>query len=178
MERRTVVLIVASDGYQPVEYGETKKVLVEGGMTVRTASNKPDMAVAADKTTTKVDFTINNIMVNEVDGVFWIGGPGAMDHLDNPTSYILAKKVANAGKLFGAICIAPRILAKAEVLTGKKATGWNGDNELENVFKQYGVIYEPKPIVVDGNIVTATGPSAAEDFGKAILDLLKALPEE
>lgn len=177
MERRTVVLIVASDGYQPVEYGQTKKVLEDGGMTVRTASDKPDMAVASDKTTTKVDLTINNIMVNEVDGVFWIGGPGAMDYLDNQTNYTLAQKVANAGKLFGAICIAPRILAQAEVLTGKKATGWNGDNELEQVFKKYGVIYEPKTVVVDGNIVTATGPSAAQDFGKTILNLLKALPE-
>ena len=177
MERRTVVLIVASDGYQPVEYGQTKKVLEDGGMSVRTASDKPDMAVAGDKTTTKVDMTINNIMVNEIDGVFWIGGPGAMDHLDNATNYTLAKKVANADKLFGAICIAPRILAQAGVLTGKKATGWNDDNELENVFKQYGVIYEPKPVVVDGNIVTATGPSSAQAFGKAILDLLKALPE-
>ncbi len=173
MERKTVVLIVASEGYQPIEYNETKKVLEEGGMCVRTASDKSGMAVASDKTTTMVDLTINNIIPDRYDGIFFIGGPGAMDHLDNPTSYKLIKQMVKAGKLLGAICVTPRILAKADVLTGKHATGWDGDNELEGVFKKYGVIREPKDVVVDGNIVTATCPASAQSFGEAILKLLQ-----
>jgi len=96
-----------------------------------------------------------------------------MDHLDNNVSYSLCKKTVAAGKLLGAICITPRILAKAGVLTGKKATGWDGDNELAAIFKEHDVTYEKKPVVVDGKFVTATGPSAAHEFGQTILDLLK-----
>jgi protease I len=173
MTRKTVVLLVASEGYQPIEYNETKKILEEGGMCVRTASDKPNMAVASDNTTTKVDLTINNIIPDRYDGIFFIGGPGAMDHLDNPTSDKLIKETVKVGKLLGAICITPRILAKAGVLRKKHATGWDGDNELEGVFQKYGVIRKKKDVVVDDNIVTATCPAAAQEFGKAILKLLE-----
>jgi len=178
MTRRTVILVVASEGYQPVEYNDTKKILEEGGMTVRTASDKTGMVVASDNTTTKADLTLNNIIPDRYDGIFFIGGPGTMDHLDNETSYALIKNAAKLGILFGAICISPRILAKAEVLKDKHATGWDGDNELDKVFKQYGVIREHKDVVVDGNIITATGPAAAKDFGVTILKHLKELPGE
>lgn len=173
MERKTVILIVASEGYQQIEYNKTKMVLEEGGMCVRTASDKSGMAVAKDKTTTKIDLTINNIIPDRYAGIFFIGGSSVMELLDNPISYKLIKQMVKEGKLVGAICIAPRILAKADVLTGKHATGWDGDNELEGVFKKYGVIRERKDVVVDGNIVTATCPAAAQDFGKAILKLLQ-----
>jgi len=73
MERKTVVLVVASQGYQPVEYGDTKKVLEDGGMSVITASNSQDMAVASDNSTTKVDLTINNLLPDRYDGIFFIG---------------------------------------------------------------------------------------------------------
>jgi len=178
MIRRNVVLIVASKDYQPVEYEATKKILEEGGMSVITASDKPGMAVASNKTTTKVDLTLNNIIPDRYDGIFFIGGPGTIDHLDNQTSYDLIKKAAKAGILFGAICISPRILAKTGVLTNKHATGWDGDNELDEVFNTYNVIREPREIVVDKNIVTATCPAAAKEFGKTILKLLKKLPEK
>ena len=39
-----------------------------------------------------------------------------------------------AGKIVGAICYSPRILAKAGILKDKKATGWNDDHELEATF--------------------------------------------
>lgn len=178
MERKTVILIVASKGYQPIEYGETKKILEDGGMSVITASDRPGMVVASNNTTTEAKLDLNNIIPDRYDGIFFIGGPGTMDHLDNETSYALIRKTAQAGILFGGICISPRILAKAGVLKGKHATGWDDDNELDSVFKEYGVIREPKDVAVDGNIVTATCPAAAKTFGKTILKLLKSQPEK
>jgi len=177
MERKTVVFIVASNGYQPIEYNVPKKILTDSGVDVMTASDKPGMVVASDNTTTTADLSINNIIPSRYDGIFFIGGPGALEHLDNQTSYTLAEKTVAAKKLLGAICISPRILARAGVLTGKKATGWNGDNTLETVFAKYDVIYEKKDVVIDNDIITATGPAAAEEFGKAILVLLKQLPK-
>ena len=177
MERKTIVFIVASNGYQPIEYNVPKKILTDSGVDVMTASDKPGMVVASDNTTTTADLSINNIIPSRYDGIFFIGGPGALEHLDNQTSYTLTQKTVAAEKLLGAICISVRILARAGVLTGKKATGWNGDNTLETVFAKYDVIYEKKDVVIDNDIITATGPAAAEEFGKAILVLLKQLPE-
>ena len=110
-------------------------------------------------------------MLSNYDGIFFIGGPGALEHLDNEKSYRLIKDAAQARMPFGAICVSTRILAKTGVLINKRATGWNDDGELNALYREYNVDYVPEDVVVDGNIVTAAGPHAAKKFGKAIVEL-------
>jgi len=172
MALKSILLVVAYEGFQQVEYNEPKKILQDQGFTVVTASTKPGAAVAKDGSTTPVDILIDTVKVTDYVGIYFIGGPGALEYLDNETSYTLLKQAAHHKIPFGAICISPRILAAAGVLKGKKATGWNDDNELQSIFKEHGVIYEKTGVVVDGNIITATGPKTAQDFGKAIAKLL------
>jgi protease I len=38
-----------------------------------------------------------------------------------------------------------------------------------------GAIYEDKPVVIDGKIVTGNGPDAAQEFGETIKELLTPL---
>jgi len=168
-----VLLIVASQGYQPIEYSVPKRMLEKQGITVETASNKPGTAIAANGAKTKVDATLDQVSATKYDAIFFIGGPGAMQFLDNKESYRIIRDIAALGKPFGAICISPRILAKAGVLTGKNATGWDGDNKLDGVFKKCGVTRIQKDVVTDGNIITATCPAAAQMFGQAILNVLQ-----
>jgi len=100
---------------------------------------------------------------------------GAEEHLDNNTSYKILQEAFLLHIPIGAICIATRILAKAGVLRDKYATGWNEDGLLDALFKEYGVVYLPEEkVVVDSNTITATDPSAAEEFGKRIIELLQA----
>ncbi len=73
----------------------------------------------------------------------------------------------------GAICVSTRILAHAQALKNKRATGWNGDNALGGIYKEYDVQYVPKDVVVDGLIITATGPNVAREFGEQIITLLQ-----
>lgn len=172
---KTAVLVVAHRDYQPKEYNDTKQLLEQAGITVITASNKAGTAIGADSSRTAVDKTVAELNPDMYDGIFFIGGPGALGNLDNNTSYSILKKTAAEGKIFGAICISPRILAKAGVLTNKKATGWDGDNQLAKIFSRYGVQYIRKNVgtVIDGNIITATCPLAAQDFAQGIINLLK-----
>jgi len=189
-----ILLVVAHQGYQPIEYTIPKYLLEAEGIKVVTASNKPGVATVnnvrkskypitlKNGTTkkvdlllkTKVDVTLDQVNPQDYDGIFFIGGPGAMENLDNKTSHDIIKKMAELNKPFGAICISPRILAKAGVLAGKKrATGWNDDSKLAGIFKKYDVKYIKEDVVVDGNIVTGTSPAAARDFGYAIIDVVK-----
>ncbi|MDI7261800.1 MAG: DJ-1/PfpI family protein, partial [Thermodesulfobacteriota bacterium] len=69
-------------------------------------------------------------------------------------------------KVLGAISIAPIILANTKVLTGRRATVWP---TLGKRLEWEGAIYTGIPVEVDGNIVTANGPGAAEEFAKAVL---------
>jgi len=59
-------------------------------------------------------------------------------------------------------------------LIGKKRTGRDGDDQLDTVFNKFDVERIKKDVVIDGNIVTATCPAAAQDFGKAIIQVLKS----
>ncbi len=173
MAQEKVLLVIASEGYQQVEYNEPKKVLETAGFTVVTASNKPEAAIAKDGSTTKVDVVLDYVNINDYRGIFFIGGPGALENLDNATSYGLIKSAAQADMPFGAICVSTRILAKAGTLKDKRATGWDGDNELGGVYKEHGVTYVPEDVVVDGNVITATGPTVAKKFGQQVVAVLQ-----
>ena len=167
-----VLFVIAHKGYQPVEYEEPKKILEDAGFTVITASDQPGTATDKDGGTTHVDLTLPEVRVEDYDGVFFIGGPGALEYLDNPQSYKIIKETAEKHLPLGAICMSTRILAHANALTRKRATGWNGDNELEKIYEEYDVKYMPEPVVVEENIITAVGPTDAKTFGQEIVVLL------
>lgn len=169
MIEKKVVLVVAYEGYQHMEYNETKKVLTTAKIQVITASDKMGYALALNGSTTAVNVTLNTLNVTDYDGIFFIGGPGALEHLDNDPSYRIIQKAAQGGLVFGAICISTRILAYAGVLTNRRATGWNGDKQLEKIYREYDAVYAPEAVVVDGNCITAADPQAANDFGQSIV---------
>ncbi len=169
---KTAALVVAHHDFQPREYQVTKKLLEKSGISVLTISDKPGTATTFGYQV-PIQKTIAQLSPDEYDGLFFIGGPGALQYLDNPQSYNLLKEAAANEKIYGAICISPRILAKAGVLTNKKATGWNADNQLASIFRKYGVSYIHQPVVIDGNVITATDPMAAEGFARGIIKLLR-----
>ena len=172
MEKK-VALIIAQNGYQHIEYGIPKRMLDEVGIAVVTVSTERGTATGNDGSTTTVDETLATLTVSDYDGVFFVGGPGALEHLENQTCYTIAQKAVQADIPLGAICISTRILAQAGVLTNKQATGWNGDNELGDIYRKYKVDYINQDVVVDGNIITAVGPHAAQLFGKTIIKLVQ-----
>jgi len=170
---KKVVLIIASEGYHPVEYGVPANKLREENAILITASDKPGGAIAKDNSTTAaVDVTLDKLNAASYDGIFFIGGPRALDCLDNSTSYKIIADAKKHNVPYGAICIATRILAKGYGLQGKKATGWDGDGALETILTSFGATYDKKPIATDGLIVTASGPEAAEQFAEGIIRVI------
>ncbi len=173
MAHRKILMIIAHEGFQQVEYGIPKKTFEQAGFTVVTASNKPGMATAKDKSQAKVDLTIEQAIASDYAAIVLVGGPGAMDTLDNESTYQLAREAHDLGKLIAAICISTRILAHASLLTEVAATGWDGDDQLGEIYDEYGVTYVQAPVVSDQNFVTATDPSASQEFADTIVRSLK-----
>lgn len=195
MIQKIVLLIIAHAGFHPVEFGLTRKILEEAGIKVVVASDRSGLAhskpsdnhakICTDPNCPKViedypqyaqiavDCLIANCDLSKFDGFFIIGGPGAAEFLDTPETYAVMQKIAASGKPFGAICISPRILAHAGLLQDKKATGWNGDNKLEQILMEHGAQYIDEPVVIDGTLITANGPQSAAEFGTAIVTILK-----
>ena len=170
-----VLFVIASHGFQQVEYSTPKRILEGVGFSVITASDKPDVAIAKDGSKALINIVLDKVNVNDYAGIFFIGGPGALEHLDNEKSYKILKQAGMQHIPIGAICISTRILAKAGVLDGKMATGWNEDGKLNELFRDFNVEFLPEEkVVVDSHVVTATDPSAAEEFGNRIVELLQS----
>lgn len=180
MTTPTVLLIVSYQGYQPYEYGITRKVLQQAGFKVVVGSNKHGTAHAKPTDLPNpydhvvVDIQVSEAKPEDYHGIFLIGGPGALDCLDTSVVHKLVKDAYKHNRLVGAICISPRILAHAGILSGKSATGWNDDDKLENIFAEHNVTYIPQPVVVDHTIITADGPQAAQAFGTIIVEVVNS----
>jgi 4-methyl-5(b-hydroxyethyl)-thiazole monophosphate biosynthesis len=86
--------------------------------------------------------------------------------LENEALVGILNAANDAGASFGAICGGPLLLAKAGLLKGRRFTHGYGPNSSLPYWKDG--TYENRPVVVDGNIVTAQ-PQAYIDFAIEVL---------
>jgi len=169
-----VLFVVAPSNFRDEELFQTKEVLESSGISVEIASTRKGIAKGMLGGRVEVSKLVSEVNVLEYDGVVFVGGSGVEEHLlyENKDIISLAKKAYANKKVVAAICIAPRILARAGILTGKKATVFP-DKDSIAILEGVGVVYIPSAVVVDEKIVTANGPTAARSFGDAIVSVLK-----
>lgn len=118
----------------------------------------------------KVDRTADQVKVNEYDAIFIPGGAWNPDNLRYDKDVIrFIQDFNKSGKLIAAICHAPVVLASAEIIRGKKLTGyWNIQSDLKNAG---GTVLE-QPVVTDGNLITSRHPIDVADFSIAVKNWL------
>jgi len=172
---KKAVILVAFRDFRDPEYFIPKTILEKAGFETKTASDKSGIALGAEGGEAEIDLLLKEVVVDDFDAVVFVGGPGCLEHLNNEESYRIAKESVSKNKILASICISPIILAKAGVLKGKRATVWSSPLYKKPILdlKNNGAIYEKGPVVIDGNIITANGPKAAEEFGKTIVSLVK-----
>jgi len=173
--QKTAVIIIAFQGFQDFEYSETRQVLEDAGIETIVASSLKGEAQGKLGQKVTVDMIVDEVVPEDFDALVFIGGPGALEYVDNLSVHQLIQQAVNKDKVLAAICIAPEILAKAGVLKEKKATVWSSsiDQSPIEFLKNEGAEYVEKPVVVDGKIVTGDGPEAATEFGQKIVEVLK-----
>lgn len=171
---KKIAMVVAFSNFRDEEYFIPKEIFEKVGIEVNTVSEKKGIAIGAGGGDTKVDLTLDELNVDEFDAIVFVGGPGAYKYIEEEKAHRIAKEAVEKGKILAAICIAPAILAKAGVLAGKNATVWSSvlDKSPIRLLKENGANYVDKNVVVDGKIITANGPHAAEEFGEKIVELL------
>ena len=77
--------------------------------------------------------------------------------------------MADSEKFTAAICAAPKVLARAGLLDGKRATAYPGT--LEKCDLQNTEI-TAEPIIKDGKVITSRGPGTAMDFALQLIESL------
>ena len=169
-EGKKALMVIASQDFRDEELLTPKEILESKGVKVTIASSSLDTATGMLGAKVKPDILIADVNVNDFDAVIFVGGAGAREYFNNPVALKIARDAYKRGKLVGAICIAPRVLSEAGILKGKKATVYSSEAKA---LKAKGAIYTGRDVEVDGKVVTASGPQAAEQFGKTIVNLLK-----
>jgi protease I len=168
---KKVALIIAFTDFRDEEYFIPKEILEKAGVEVTTASNSSGTAQGAGGGQASVDVSLDELKTEDYDGIVFIGGSGCLENLDNQISYQIAQQAVKQNKVLAAICISPVILAKSGVLQKKKATVWSSSLERSpvKILQENGAIYQDEDVVIDGKIITANGPAAAQEFGQAIV---------
>ena len=164
-----VVMVIAPHEFRDEELFETKEVLESKNIKVDIASVGVKEAKGKLGGKAKVNLEVSAIHPNEYDGIVFVGGAGAKIYFEDFTVQELAIEFYTKGKVVAAICIAPSILANADLLVGIKATSF--ESERENLVDK-GAEYTGEDVTVDGSIITANGPDAAEEFGEKIAESL------
>ncbi len=168
---KKVVMIVAPENFRDEELFEPMNLLKRAGADVIVASKGVQTAHGMKGGSVDVDIDISDVDTDDYDGVIFVGGSGSVVYKDDPDALRIAREAAGSDDVLGALCLAPSILADAGVLKGKKATCFA--SEAENL-KDQGADYTGEGVVVDGNIITASGPAFATKFGTEFIRLLTA----
>jgi 4-methyl-5(b-hydroxyethyl)-thiazole monophosphate biosynthesis len=162
------VVVPLAEGFEEIEAMAIIDVLRRAGIEVTVAGLHSGPIESARRVKVVPDTTIEMITSDDFDMIILPGGQPGSDNL-NASEKVknLIRDFHSKGKLTGAICAAPYVLAGAGILEGKKATSYPSYSG-----KLAGAIYQEKTVVEDGNIMTSQGPGTAVCFALAIVEKL------
>jgi len=166
---KKVVMIIAPQNFRDEELLEPKSVLTEKGAEVKVASASLETAKGMLGAEVKPDMLVSDIKPEDWDAILLVGGTGSSIYWEDSSVHSMLNEAVKLNKIVGAICIAPVTLANAGILSDKKATVYSSETKK---LADKGAECTGKDVERDGNIITASGPPAAKEFGNAIAQAL------
>ncbi|MBF0710772.1 MULTISPECIES: DJ-1 family glyoxalase III [unclassified Gemella] len=164
------IAVLADNGFEEIELLTPIDVLRRAGLKVDLISaNNAECISSSRNVKILVDKKINDInSILDYDAIFIPGGmPGAENLKNNERVIEFFQEMNKAAKLVSAICAAPIVLDKAGLTQNKNITCYPGfENSID--FKSYS----ESTVIVDGNMITASGPGLALDFSLKLLTYL------
>jgi 4-methyl-5(b-hydroxyethyl)-thiazole monophosphate biosynthesis len=164
------VLVPLAAGCEELEAVTIIDLLVRAGAEVVSAGLTPGPVTASRGVVLLPTATLDAVLGRDFDMVVLPGGlPGANHLNDDPRIQALIRKMAAEGRYTAAICAAPRVLARAGVLSGKRATSYPGT--LDKMALP-DVTYCEEAVVQDGKVITSRGPGTAIEFTLTLIENL------
>ena len=167
----TSVLIPLAQGCEELEAVTVIDLLRRAGVEVVTAGLDEQPVKASRGVVLIPDTTLDEALERDYDMVVLPGGLPGADHLDNdPRIRQLLVKMAESERFTAAICAAPKVLASAGLLAGKRATSFPG--ALEKMALTDTAL-KTDPVVRDGKVITSRGPGTAMEFALELIEQLE-----
>ena len=166
--------VLIDDMFEDVEYISPVKAFEKNGYKIIHIGLKEGKTVKGKKkgTLVKIDKSAQNVSVNDLDALLIPGGCSP-DHLrgyNEPVKFVI--DYFNSDKPLFAICHAPQILITAQLIEGRRITGWRS---IIQDIKNAGAEFVDQAVVEDDNIISSRGPQDIPLFINACLKRLESL---
>jgi protease I len=179
------IAALVADAFQEEEYFLPKFALKSAGFHVEVVSTgvSPVEMYSVFSPTGKldVDKAIDDVKASDYVGVLIPGGAKSPALLAESAAVRQFLKDANArGIMLASICRGSLLLAKSDVVNGKRMTGFNDPQRYPDLVVQphaeaAGAKWIDAPVVTDGNLVTSPHPDEVAAFNKAMLKFLNSM---
>ena len=164
-----MVYIFLAEGFEEIEALCPLDILRRAGADVKTvAIGGGEYVTGSHGICVKADMTETEFSDRAPEMIVLPGGLPGATNLDN--SSVVERAIFDSmmcGAYICAICAAPFILGKREILTDREAICYPGFEEA-----LFGAKVSEKRVVRDGNIITAAGMGVALEFGLALVEAL------
>ena len=161
-------VIFLANGFEEIEALTVVDVLRRADLKCDMCSIEEINVTGAHGITVRADLLISDLIKENYSCLILPGGmPGATNLKENSEVIALVKSFNKAGKLVAAICAAPIVLNKAEIIKGRRITSFPG---LEPELKECD--YQEQTVVVDDNLITSRGPATAIKFAIKLVEKL------
>lgn len=164
------VYIFLADGFEEIEALTVVDLFRRVNIEISMVSiNKKKEVTGAHQIEVKADVIFEGVDFSKAELMILPGGmPGTNNLMEHEGLDRLLIDFNSQGKMLAAICAAPSVLGKKNILYGKNVTCYPGFEE-----KLIGAHILNEAVVEDGNIVTSKGMGTAIDFSLALIKRIK-----
>lgn len=170
-----ILIAIAPEKFRDEELAEPVAAFQKAGIEFDIVSTRHGLCTGMLGAKATASLSFEDIDPKQYEGLVIVGGIGSQTNLwDDDLLSPIVKMFHQSGKVIAAICLATVVLARAGVLKGKKATYYESPASFREM-KIGGAVITNAPVVRDGRIVTANGPSASKAFADEIVHALTAV---
>lgn len=174
LDNKNILMIIASKDFRDEEYFIPVEIFQSEGAKITTVSSIMGEVIGVEGGEARSAMTLREVEVKKFDAVVFVGGNGASEFFDDAEAHKIIREAVKYGKILGAICIAPIILARAGILRKKNATVWSSilDRSGAKELEEAGCKVSKERVVKDEKIITADGPAVAQEFAQAVIEAM------
>jgi protease I len=168
-ERTGVVLLIASNEFDPVEFNGTRTPLLDAGYQIVVAAYTLNPLPANEGgSRLEVNILPEDVDVEDYDAIVFIGNE-TLIYLHDPQAHRIAQEAVAKGRVLAALCHGPLVLAEAGLLEGRQATAWFGfGSDICKQLQRNEAICTHARVQQDSLIITGSGSEATASFAGAI----------
>lgn len=166
----SILIVIPHDGFRDEELKAVYETLKKTDHKVEVGSTHHTEARGHYGFLIKPDVNIQYVETGDYDCLIFIGGRGIEEFITDNNVLNMIKEAFNDRRLLCAIGMAVEIFAYAGVLSSRKVTC---DTDTIPKVEGAGAFYTGKLVEQDGELITASGVEASQEFADHIVHSLE-----